>query len=1127
MVCVLSSAGPASGKLRYEVAWKAQGKVGFCGPNELRDAATGKALGIVVCEVGQGIVCFTPDGKRRWTYALKPPVTACPAVGDIDGDGAEDVVACGGQGAVVALDANGKLKWTARTPGAVRADSCPAIADLDGDGAPEILVGDISGCLSCFSSTGTLRWWFRGDGQQMGPTLVADLYDTPGREIVVTSQDGHIYALTAKGDLLWDLYRRDDLFPNTTPILADVDGDGVGELYIGGGLHHFYRIDLAKHRIALEQNVYLHVNAAICGTDLDGDGKDEVVYGNKGGAIRCYGAGGERWKRELPNCGLGSGSSPIAINLDDDADLEIMFCCRRLHVLDADGALLLDTPPPTTTGSPSLAGDFDGDGRLETIVAAHGTHVGNTLACLKWNVPYRRDARAWTVFAGNRAHTGRPPGAKAYRPLPAPVRQDAPAKVGGPGFAPYGDVSFVTGPNRWRFDVTNPQKRRLVLLTDVVHPDGSMRRFANHVLGETRRVVLDVHVRDEGTYRVQQKLMDADRLAVLTSRKMQQSFTGLAGDQAYLDDVFRQTADALEAWCATNRPVADGMGSELLAFRGQLRSLAAGEGKDDPSLLPSLVASAARLRALARAGRVLAPTGSFCAWQTCPWGYFGPRESVPTPQDRTKRLSAALCVGEYESLALNLTNLGPRTLAVRVSPGDLVGTKTFPAYRHLAFRRAVTVPTVRNERVADALPLLDQARLLSIAPRESEQLWITVNATGLAPGEYVADLRLKSVEPDPTEVKMPIHVKVHDLALPRPRPLRFCVWAMATSVPDYELKDLVDHGVTVHFGTCPSATCNAKGEIVGELDFAKHDATVQRLARHGVMLFMGPQGGVRGQPMFSEPWRKAFVTYMRRWATHMKAIGMGYEGWALYPYDEPSTPYAETTRNLVEVAKLVRQADPNIRIYTDPTSGTTMTSVKMLTGLIDIWCPSSELLERLGDELIPVAKRVGKEVWFYDAAGGSRTLSCLGLYRWRFWYAWNLGLTGAGWWVYASGDYFWDGLNPTGDYFSTVYRAPGAVVTSKRWEVAREGIEDYEILYLLKDAVARAKKKGIRHAAVADAEKLLAELPVSVATTLVGTGRRLDLTPDSAPVYKRATAAVQEARRKIVAACIRLNEQMK
>jgi hypothetical protein len=99
---------------------------------------TGKTRGIVVCDVGAGIVCFAPDGERLWEYALKPPVTAYPAVGDVDGDGTEEVVACGGQGTVAVLDAAGRLKWTAHTPGSVGAESCPSVADLDGDGKQKI-----------------------------------------------------------------------------------------------------------------------------------------------------------------------------------------------------------------------------------------------------------------------------------------------------------------------------------------------------------------------------------------------------------------------------------------------------------------------------------------------------------------------------------------------------------------------------------------------------------------------------------------------------------------------------------------------------------------------------------------------------------------------------------------------------------------------------------------------------------------------------------------------------------------------------------------------------------------------------------------------------------------------------
>ncbi len=1119
LIACLSIATPAWAELEYEVAWQVKGEVGFSGANEIRDPATGKTRSLVACEVDRGVVCFSPDGTRKWDYAMTPPVTAAPAVADVDGDGTEDVVACDAAGRIVLLSAEGKLKWTARAPASVVARSCPAVADLDGDGKPEILVGDQSGCVSCFDSAGRLRWRFQGEGTQMGPTLVADIYDHPGAEVIVTSHDHHIYALSAQGEWLWDLYRDDDLFPGSTPMLADVDGDDVPELYLGGGLHHFYRIDPATHRIVLEENVLLHVNSAVCATDFDGDGRDEIIFGDKGATARCYGKDGFRWERSFAS---GTMSAPaLAIDLDGDPDLEVLFIFTTIQALDTDGTVLADAGGPGAANSSPLAGDFDSDGRLDTIVSGHGMFGSRTLAYLKWNVPYRDDPRAWTTLAANRAHTCRVRAARDFRPAATPKRTTGTSDA---TFTAYGDTKLLSGSNTWRFDVANPGNDRLLLLTEIRHPDGSVHRFARHTNTPKQRAVLSFDVRQAGSYRVKQTLMNADRLAVVSSTETERTYEGLASDAKYLNDaVFHETAKAVSQWGKTNPAAAGHARSELHALRGRFAVLQQAADRSDTDTVTTLRESALRLRSLATAGPALAPTGSFFAWAFCPWAYFNPEATLPTGQDRTERIRTALCVGEYESVALNVTNVSAHTLEVRVVAGDLVGKKTFPAAAHLALRRAVTVSSIRRKPVADALPLLDQAQLLTVGPLETEQLWITVNANGLAPGDYVADLHLRSIEPDSTDAHIPLDIRVYDLALPKQSPLRFCVWAYSASAPDYEVQDLVDHGVNVHFGAAPKAKCNADGELVGKLDFAAHDATVQRFAPHGLIMFIGAQGGLSGQPFLSDPWRKAFVAYLRAWVKHMKTLGLGYEDWALYPYDEPSTPHAKTTLNLVEVAKVVRQADPEILIYTDPTSGTTMKSVEMLTGLIDIWCPSSELLERLGDELIPAAKRVGKHVWFYDAAGGARTLSCLGIYRWRFWYAWNLGLTGAGWWTYAYGDHLWDSTNPAGDYYSTVYRAPGAIVTSKRWEVAREGIEDYEILHLLKDAIRRAKEKQISDPAVAEAEQLLRTLPVTVEAALHDTGRRLPLTPDSVPTYTHATSVLQDARSKIIEACIRLN----
>ncbi|HOZ48684.1 MAG TPA: PQQ-binding-like beta-propeller repeat protein [Candidatus Hydrogenedentes bacterium] len=1117
----------AWGAPTYEVVWTVDGDGGFSAPNLMLEGTTGKPTAIVASVGNVGVCCLELDGRVRWQYAMATPLTAAPAVADLDGDGTDEVIAADSKGHVVALHPDGQPLWRARVPAEVIADSCTAASDLDEDGLLEVLVGDVSGTLSCFSSDGAIRWQFQGDGTQMGPALVADIYDTRGQEVIVTSHDSHVYALTSEGEWLWDLCFPDDLFPNSTPLLADTDGDGVPELYIGGGLNHFYRIDLAEHRVAFEKNVYLHVNNCIAASDIDGDDRDEVVFGTKNVRLWCYDNGDIAWTRDFKSAAFYA--APTLLHLDEDAALEMIVPSLQgdLFFLDTDGSTIAETRTGLKVFAAPLAGDFDGDGMLDLILTESGLNAARGLMVYaKAGVPYREDPRDRTMFAGDRANTCRPPYPESFATIATPKKlvgsSAAEAKL-------RGEFAVLSGANTYRFDVANPDRERLVLLTEIAAPDGSVRRHARHVSTAGARVRVDVEAGSPGAYTFARRLVNADTLAASGPSAERAVYEGFSSDARYLDaHVFQGLDESLSLWETTNPEAVRAMESTRDALRGRL--LQAGQAGATPAALAELRGSAERLGALAQAGVTLAPDQCFIAWPFTPWAYFDSMETLPSAKDRIEVLPALLCAGEYQSLVVNLTSVSGSALDLRVSCGPFDGHEDVSVAQHVELRRAVSVPTVRRERVADALPKLDEAGLLRIAPLASEQLWITVNAVDLEPGTYTTSIRIKSLEPDPSEVEIPLAIHVHDLALPRPRPFRFCLWAydggdLGTDRPDV-LEDLVEHGVTVFFGQPPEATCDENGTLVWPLDFGRHDESVARLAPHGFLLFASPQGRLTGQPFLSEPWRKAFVQYLRAWAGHMKELGIANDSWALYPYDEPSTPYAETTLNLVEVAKLVREADPNILIYTDPTSGTTMETVRMFTGLIDIWCPSSELLERLGPELVPAAHKAGKEVWFYDAAGRSKTLSCLGLYRWRFWHAWTQGFTGAGWWCYAQhgGLDRWDGPNASGDFFATVYDGVDGVVSSKRWEIAREGVQDYEYLYMLREAIRDAERRGVPAARLASAKELLNTLPAEMEATLLSVGRRIPLSTDSVPLYEEATKAVADARAKVVEVCLHVKE---
>ena len=95
-------------------------------------------------------------------------------------------------------------------------------------------------------------------------------------------------------------------------------------------------------------------------------------------------------------------------------------------------------------------------------------------------------------------------------------------------------------------------------------------------------------------------------------------------------------------------------------------------------------------------------------------------------------------------------------------------------------------------------------------------------------------------------------------------------------------------------------------------------------------------------------------------------------------------------------------------------------------------------------------------------------------------------------------------------------------MASKRWEAAREGIEDYEYLWLLREAVREATANGASEDDLAQAQKLLREASVEMEAVLSQAGRRIPLTPDSVPLYEQTTNRVEKLRQQIVEQCLAL-----
>ncbi len=264
--------------------------------------------------------------------------------------------------------------WQAHGP----ISAAPAVADLDGDGRPEIVVA--ADALYAWRWDGSCLPGFPvfGGNAFASRPAVADL-DGDGRpEIVVGCDDNRLYALNLEGDALpgWPVETDGDVY--SSPAVADLDGDGRPEVVVGSDDGHVYawRAD-GTPCPGWPQRTQGFVAASPAVADLDGDGCPEVVAASWDGRVYV-------WQRDgalLPGWPRSTGhfvwASPTVGDVDGDGRPEILVASDRVYIWRVDGTSLPGWPRPTrgyNVAAPLLC-DLDGNGRPEVVQVGGAAHA--------------------------------------------------------------------------------------------------------------------------------------------------------------------------------------------------------------------------------------------------------------------------------------------------------------------------------------------------------------------------------------------------------------------------------------------------------------------------------------------------------------------------------------------------------------------------------------------------------------------------------------------------------------------------------------------------------------------------------------------------------------------------------
>ena len=568
------------------------------------------------------------------------------------------------------------------------------------------------------------------------------------------------------------------------------------------------------------------------------------------------------------------------------------------------------------------------------------------------------------------------------------------------------------------------------------------------------------------------------------------------------------------------------------------------EGADGASLYQASLQFEVPPLLAADYGRLVPGAAPLGAWWCTATEKVGRRRPAPEAEAPLTMEAARL-----EEEALQLVLRPPRRLrGVRVRLEAPAGVDLSPRVREVAYVD-VKVPSDYSGCVGpwpDPLPEHDAP--LDLEAGRNQPFWLSVRVGPDVPKGLHALWAVVSAE-GMEPVRIPIALRVFDFSLPAAHSIRTAFGfseALAAryhrvtggedrrALFDLYMQNFRDHRISPYnfapfdpMRVTIAPADGGDGEQRVSVDFTAWDRQARtyldgykfdsfRLLLRGLgggTFHSRSYGSFGSHKQGTEEYRRLMRAYASQVEAHLRGNGWLDKAY-IYWFDEPEEKDYDFVKEGMDE---IRRAAPGLRRML------TEEPVEALIGYVDIWCP---VLHHADPAAVRARVAAGEEVWWYVCTGPKAPY--LGLFidhpatdlRVWLWLSWKYGVTGilvweSNYWT-SSAAFPGEPQDPWKDpmgYVSGYGHPPGYIgywgngdgrflypprevsgpalcgpVDSIRWEMLREGIEDYEYLALLGRLVAKARERGADVSAAA----ALLDVPESIVRDGMDYTRRVE-----------------------------------